>query len=394
MQLIMQKILLISIVLFPILFAKGQNNSRPEGVIIKHIDSETQKYIGSPSICILPNGDYVVSHDEFGPKSREFESANTYIYRSKDKGLTWQDIAQINGQFWSNLFLENDTLYIMGTNKHHGNLVIRRSTDGGETWTIPYDADNGLILEGEYHTAPVPVVIRNGMIWRAVEYATAKTTEWGKRYSAMVISAPVGSDLLHAANWTKTNRLPYNENYLDGHFSAWLEGNAVVGPQGDVLNVLRVNQNQSGTEKIAVARVVNETTLTFTPDDFYTMPGGSKKFTIRYDESSKKYWTIANDVPPAYADKNPHAVRNHLVLMSSDDLKNWQIRQVLLAHPDSDKHGFQYADWVFDGNDILFVSRTAFDDDKGGANNYHDANYLTFHRIKNFRKSKSANGIN
>src|SRR5262249_29292028 len=59
-------------------------------------------------------------------------------------------------------------------------------------------------------------------------------------------------------------------------------------------------------------------------------------------------------------------------------------------HPDHAHHGFHYVDWVFDGDDIVFVSRTAFDDANGGAHTYHDANYLTFHRIERFRDAKSA----
>ena len=39
---------------------------------------------------------------------------------------------------------------------------------------------------------------------------------------------------------------------------------------------------------------------------------------------------------------------------------------------------------------VVFLStdsRTAYDDGLGGAHNAHDANYLTFHRIADFRKS-------
>ena len=32
------------------------------------------------------------------------------------------------------------------------------------------------------------------------------------------------------------------------------------------------------------------------------------------------------------------------------------------------------------------VARTAYDDGLGGAPNAHDANYLTFHRVANFRR--------
>ena len=74
------------------------------------------------------------------------------------------------------------------------------------------------------------------------------------------------------------------------------------------------------------------------------------------------------------------------MIKSSPDLKSWSVHKILLEHPDVKRHGFQYVDWQFNKKDIIFLSRTAFDDEYGGANNYHDANYLTFHRIKNFRK--------
>ena len=44
---------------------------QPPGVVINYIPSRTQVYIGSPGIAVLPNGDYLAKHDEFGPKSTE-----------------------------------------------------------------------------------------------------------------------------------------------------------------------------------------------------------------------------------------------------------------------------------------------------------------------------------
>ena len=73
-------------------------------------------------------------------------------------------------------------------------------------------------------------------------------------------------------------------------------------------------------------------------------------------------------------------------LAASSDLRTWETRATIVSHPSVEKHGFQYADWLFDGNDIIALVRTADDDGEGGAHNYHDANYLTFHRIENFRR--------
>lgn len=78
-------------------------------------------------------------------------------------------------------------------------------------------------------------------------------------------------------------------------------------------------------------------------------------------------------------------MRNTLALCSSSDLINWTIDTTVLHHPDTLKHGFQYVDWQFDGDDIIAVSRTAYDDGLGGADSYHNNNLFTFHRIKKYR---------
>ncbi|MEA4916180.1 sialidase family protein [Proteiniphilum sp.] len=368
----------------------AQESGNPPGIVVNHISKETGRYIGSPSLCVLPDGTYIASHDEFGPRSSEYRSAQTLVFQSKDKGLTWKKITQIDGQFWSNLFFHNGNLYLMGTNKHHGNLIIRKSEDGGHTWTIPCLKTNGLILEGEYHTAPMPMIYHNGRIWRAVEYATAPTSEWGKRYSAMVLSAPMDADLLNADNWQKTNWLPFDPAYLNGNFRAWLEGNVVVDPDGNMVDILRVDIPVGMEEQAAVARISQDgKTASFDPEkDFIPLPGGSKKFTIRYDDKSKRYWMLANYISSEYKERHPAGVRNKQALCSSADLRKWTIHQIVLDHPDVEKHGFQYVDWLFDGDDIVFLSRTAYDDKQGGANNNHDANFLTFHRIDNFREKK------
>ncbi|MHC4229837.1 MAG: exo-alpha-sialidase, partial [Planctomycetota bacterium] len=104
------------------------------------------------------------------------------------------------------------------------------------------------------------------------------------------------------------------------------------------------------------------------------------KFTIRYDPVTKRYWSLVSK------QKNPTAYRNNLVLVSSHDLRSWQVESVILRHHDSERHAFQYIDWLFEDKDIIAISRTAYNDGVGGAHNAHDANYITFHRIHNFRE--------
>jgi len=297
----------------------------------------------------------------------------------------------VDGAFWSNLFVHKGALYLMGTARHHGPLVIRRSDDGGRSWTSPVDAKGGRLAEGEFHTAPVPMLIHGGKLWRAIESAGGGK-EWGKRYMALMASAPLDADLLDRASWTFSNALPSDSSWLDGRFVGWLEGNAVATADGRVLDLLRVNAGP--IEKAAVVSIsADGRKATFDPaSGFIDLPGGATKFTIRRDPTSEKagakpvWWALANSTPSDFdVKKNRSNFRNTLVLLRSEDLKTWERRSIVLRHPDSGKHAFQYVDWLFDGDDIVAVSRTAFDDDEGSAANFHDANYLTFHRIRGFR---------
>ena len=351
----------------------------PPGVIINHSPYKTGRFIGSPSLIILPNGDYLASHDYFGPN---VDRAETFVYRSKDYGETWYKISNVKDQFWSNLFYLNDNTYLIGTSKEYGYVVIRKSTDNGQTWTTPTDSNNGILLSyGEYHTAPVPVVIYQGRIWRSME-DRFPPTDWGKYFRTFVMSAPVDSDLLDAKNWETTNRLSYNQDWPG---SAWLEGNVVITPQGYLWNILR-NHTTEG-DKAAITKVgLTGKVLTFDPgNDFINFPGGSVKFTIRFDKISGKYFSLTNYIPEKYKGGNPERTRNTLALISSIDLMNWRIEKIVLQDPSVSNVGFQYADFQFDGSDIIFVARTAYYEKDGFGTTQHDSNYLTFHRIKNFR---------
>lgn len=363
---------------------------RAPGVIIDHVPAATRQYVGSPSLVVLPNGVYIASHDVFGPGGT---SDHTVLFASSNQGTKWEKRAEISGQFWSGLFVHGGALYLMGTTGEYGNVVIRRSRDEGRTWTDPMDGYTGLLLKGaKYHTAPVPVVVSHGRIWRAMEDAMGPDG-WGRHFRSFMMSAPTGADLLKADNWTCTNRLARDASWLGGRFGGWLEGNAVAAPDGNVVNVLRVDDLQY-PEHAAIVRISGDgKTAAFDPTTgFIPFPGGSKKFTIRYDPVSRRYWSLVNDVPPALRSHAPGATRNTVALSSSSDLFHWETRATLLRHPDTEKHAFQYLDWQFDGNDIIAVSRTAYDDAAGGAHTYHDANYLTFHRIAGFRTRKLTAG--
>ena len=351
------------------------DHSKVPGVVVDYTPASSVAYVGSPSIVVLPNGDYVMSHDFFG-KGTNYDTMA--VFRSSDRGETWRQTAKFVGQWWSNLFVHQGDLYLLGTSREYGYAVIRRSTDGGETWTTPEDEHTGQIsAEDRYHCAPMPVVAHKGYLWRAFELAHGPREEW----LAQVLSVPEDADLLQAKNWRFSE--PFQHLWEQAQ---WIEGNVVVTPDDQLVNILRFNMRNlprevidQGEDHAAVVHI-SEDGKTLTHDrDIINFPGGGVKFTIRFDEQTNRYWALGNK------QTNPKAFRNTLVLNSSEDLKDWRVESIVLHHPDPVDHAFQYVDWQFDGDDMLVASRTAYDDGLGGAHRAHDANYLTFHRLENFR---------
>ncbi len=354
------------------------DHSDVPGVVIEYIPPQTRRYVGSPSIAVLSNGHYVASHDIFGNVAQPV----TRVFCSTDFGKTWRQLTEIMGQWWSTLFMHRGKLYIIGTSRKHGDIIIRRSTDGGKTWTNPETKSTGLLVEGRFHCAPVPVVVHEGRIWRAFEVDGGHY-----HWEAFVMSALAGTDLLNADNWLMSSKLQVDKR---ANMFKWLEGNVVVTPEGKLVNMLRTQKPAGRAAMTHISADGRE--LSFDAEkDMVTFPGGAKKFTIRYDELTGKYWSLVNIITdPGPLEEPPQDHRNTLALTCSKDLRNWEIQYIVLSFRQGEhltrqnnKFGFQYIDWLIEGDDIIFVSRTAWGWDTPRS---HDANYLTFHRISNFRK--------
>ncbi len=189
-------------------------------------------------------------------------------------------------------------------------------------------------------------------------------------------------------NWTASEPLPYDTAWLPEGWSVpkdrqgFLEGNAVVDPEGRLLNILRYNVSPHFRKALVLTISTDGKCLTFDRViDFY---GGMTKFTIRRHPQTGVYWSLVNRV--TRPDKA--AMRSVLTLVSSPNLNDWTpVRDILRDDRETAPQyiGFQYIDWLFDGDDIIFVSRTAYN----GAHNYHDANHLTFHRVRHFAERRN-----
>lgn len=382
----------------------------PPGVVITASPDSQQIFVASPTIAILPDGTYLVGHDNGGPGAGA-RKGHTSILSSRDRGVTWTTLAALSDQKWSTLFPHRGAVYLLGVSAKVGNMIVRRSTDGGRTWSDPTDARHGLLAVGKFHGGPTPVVVHAGRVWRAFEHFAPTAPERALR--AFVMSAPEDADLLDAANWTRTNELAFDKTWLNTRNAEWLEGNVVLAPDGGLVDILRVEAHPAagaawelpgaarGIPRFEVAAMVriapDARTVSFSPaDGFVHFIGSESKFTIRFDPVSKRYWSLGNKITNLRSGaewvRSPHHQRNVIALTSSADLREWREECRILRYAEGSavvkegsRVGFQYLDWQFDGDDLVAVCRTAWN----GAN-YHDANAITFHRVTGFRTKTMA----
>lgn len=359
------------------------------GTVVNYLHPEDKaysfsgNYLCSPSLVKYPDGTLLASMDLFELNAPQ---NLTLIYRSDDNGETWHYVSELFPCFWGKMFLHKGELYMLAVSTEYGDLLIGKSADKGKTFDTPT-----VLLRGTgnnrgagVHKNPQNVVYYQGRIYETLEWGS-----WGCAYkhAAMVMSCDENDDLLVAENWHFTPPVVYDptwEGVAKGFANATLEGTLCVNPAGELMNVMRYQTTVHSEPKYGL--VLQYRVNDQDPDAPLEYSHATKfqancsKFMIKYDAVSKKYYSIASRILSDDGIGN----RNLLSLMGSDDMEHWEVITDLLdyRHADPAKVGFQYVDFEFDGNDIIYLCRTAMNH----AHNFHDANYSTFHRVEDFRK--------
>ena len=350
-----------------------------------HPDDDAYAFSGnclcSPCIIRHPDGHLLASMDVYsGNRPQNL----TLIFRSDDDGQTWHYVTELYPCFWGRMFIQNEVLYMIACSTEYGDLLIGKSMDGGYTFSAPT-----VLLRGSckcnvagIHKNPQPPVVYGGRIWETMEWGS-----WGEGYhAAMVGSAPADADLTDASVWLFSEPVKYDPSWpgvAQGPSAGNIEGTLTVFPDGKLYNIMRYSMHSCTPNYGLVLAYMVRTDDPEAPleyDRAIALPGNHSKFMIRYDPVSDMYFTIISRI----LDSNHIGDRNLLSFMQSSDAEHWSLVCDLLDYRDSDpgKIGFQYVDFFIEGEDLLWLCRTAFND----ARNFHDANYSTFHRIQNFRK--------
>ena len=342
------------------------------------------RYLCSPCVLRHPEGHLLASMDVYGwnhPQNL------TMIFRSDDDGKTWHHLCDLMPCFWGRMFMHGGALYMIGCSTEYGDVLIGRSEDGGRSFGTPSVLARGSGgKEGNtgWHKNPQPLHIQGDRLYLPIEWGSWQNGEYG--HAAVVMSCPKDCDLLVPENWHFSEPRPFD--YFTEELSdlekpvMTIEGTLVTAPDGRLLNAMRFGKYQ----KSLVYEVnTSDPDAPLSYSHCMDFPGNFSKFMIRYDAVSGQYYSIVCRV---YDREKPWA-RDLASLVCSKDLLHWQVVLDLFDYrnyvEDSYKKiGFQYVDFFFEGEDILFLSRTALN----GANDFHNSNSMTFHRIKSFRSAE------
>lgn len=416
--------------------------SQSETVLLESPDPQ-RIFTCSPGIVRLASGRLVVAdglrggdgddipQPKYCPRPGQFWQGK--VLTSDDRGGSWQprgDYAIMHAR----PFVAGDALYILG---HAGDLMITKSTDGGDTWSEPV-----ALTEGQFwHQAPCNVWEANGCVYLVMERRVSSDIQgwYVGELAPVLMRARTADDLTEPSAWTFASELSFGEalpgatgdpeidyfgvpfyscpyprgtEVAPGRWCApmgWLETNVVqftdpdhvwCDPEGKTFH-LWMRAHTGGTGLAAVARVVEErpgagrmaTMLERAPSGkrmlFVPCPGGQMKFHILYDDVTELFWLLSTqatdsmrraDRLPADRYNLPNNERRRLQLHFSANCVDWCFAG-LVADGGVEQAARHYASMAIDGEDLHVVSRSG--DER--ARSAHDGNRVTLHTVPGFR---------
>ena len=414
-------------------------------VVVHRSEHPRELFLGSPSIVALADGRLVASLDWFGPgvskhctgpvgKRYHFDmQVQAGIFTSEDGGKTWTQRATFAFQH-ARLFEAGGALYLLG---HKGNIMIMKSADAGITWSTPVALTDPDDKGGRYTQAPANVLTADGKIHLIMMYLTDYSYR-GYFVSTLALvgmRALANMDLCDRRNWSISppseafrelvpdNQLDYfgvpffdvPDRNRDSRVVAgrpanrigWHEAHLLqivdpnhqwFDPSGSTFHVLaRADAHRSNMAALAVMKVDDDGCMRFELQEvpsgkaisFLPLPGGNIKFHVLYDQPTRLYWLVSNQVtdsmtrPDALPPERyglPCNQRERLVLHFSKNLVDWQFAG-LVAKGKSPLESRSYASMDVDGQDLVILSRSADEYAKSA----HDTNLITFHRVEAFR---------
>lgn len=341
-------------------------------------------------------------------EERRATQSRVHLVRSTDQGRTWQPASEL--PYYSAIpFVHAGRLYLFanlgGTRYRNNDLLLLRSDDGGKTWSEPVT-----LFKGHYWNCHTGIVVKNNTLYAATDnlglgssYGSVVDLKKDARRGSCVVAGDLTRDLMDPAAWRISNTVPLKpiprelvapKYAANNNGDLYLEPNVIeVAGKLRVLATVKPSRQTSANLGVVMDLTDTEGKLELSFAQYFSMPGGLLKYCVIWDEPSKMFWATANLVVDSqgvfdwWEKGNERGNywgtggndRRTLMLQYSLDGINW-IQAGCIAQAPKISQSFMYARPVVDGDDLAVISRSSVN-----APNQHDADYATFHRVKNFR---------
>ena len=373
-----------------------------EYTVVYH-NSEHQLYVEGCGLLRLSEGVLlavvpIVPRSEWTQELRPTHS-HLHVMRSEDHGRSWREVSQLpyySGRPW----LHDGRLYLFaftpGPKQRNDDLLLLCSDNGGRTWSKPVT-----LFRGHYWNCNTNLVVRDAKLYWSVDDLTYGN---GDKRTTRAICGDLSSGPMNSAAWRMSAPVPFpgvprqlSDPKLDALGDRFLEPN-VIEVAGRLRVVSSVKLNSQTTTNLCALYDLEDRDgkLDLKFVQYHPMLGGHLDFSVVRDDVSNMFWACANLAVDSRESldfwKKARASgkyretstagddRRFLMLLYGLDGINW-FQAGCIAQAAMLSQSFMYAVPVVDGDDLAIVSRSSIN-----AAHQHDADYCTFHRVKNFRR--------
>lgn len=385
-----------TLVLLLVFLAASVSRAEPlaqDYTVVFH-NADRERYVEGPGLVRLDDGALiavvpVVPREEWSKERRQTQST-THILKSADGGKTWQALADL--PFYSAApWTHRGSLYLFANKPgpptaRNEDLLILRSDDGGKTWSEPVT-----LFKGNYWNCHTAMVQRDDRIYWAIDDLAL-----GSKRGPRLVAGDLTGDVLDPKAWRISEPVRFPgapEAMFDPKFAKqsdqYLEPNVIeVNGRLRVLSTVKIKRQTTSNVCAVLDASDDGAKLDLKFTRYNSMPGGNLKFCVLWDDASKLFWATSN--LPADSENTINVKqdnfrgsagdRRFLMLHYSLDALNWFPAGCIAAAPKISQ-SFMYARPVIDGEDLAIICRSSVN-----APNQHDADYATFHRVRDFRK--------
>ncbi len=387
-----------------------------ERILLESPDPE-KIYCYSPALCHGFDGRFIASFDFGGPGTGALEGPRSdrgdyaagnqlRVLTSDDRGENWTERARLP-MLHALLFKAGKALYVLGQS---GRLLISRSLDNGESWSGCFVLND----EFNWHQNACRVDVWNGRVTLVYDHRLPQPG-W-PNVAPVLFTADENADLCRRESWETSEEFDPTESlagmknigfpFQPADNPGILEANVFrihdplhqfYDPSGESVTILcRAHTGMSNYAAllrgiVRPGEVRLEKQLTPGKGELFLLPlpGGQMKFFLDYDPVSKLYWMVASQTTDSYRKieylqpgrmASAYNQRCRLMLQFSSNGLDWCFAG-LVAKGEEERCARHYASFLFDGDDILILSRSGDRRARGS----HDGNLLTLHRVRNFR---------